>query len=761
MASPRWAIPGRVATHGVAALLLAWSASVAWARQGATPAPIAAAIVDEGDGAQPSAPLLPEAWRRVREVDLGSHRVQGDAAIDGPKQIGVTIVPRAPQGAGAFVLADLASDATWDVTEDDRPRARLVVRVSGGGRIRLKLDAREMEAGSSLSVSDGAGMLVSVRGAEEAGAQWTGSIEGQTALVEFVGPAGSAVVPAVELLDVAVISELDPSDGPAPDGAAVGGGARRVGTCAIGGATLACHAAVPSGQTLQRAVMLLTFVGDAGGVYSCTGTLVRDPLTGSTQVPYVLTAAHCINTASEARTVEAIWFYFAQGGAAPCLRNLPFNEGASLAGTVASTDVSVLVLDSAPPSDAYAAPLRLEAINGSERGFTSIHHAGAGEQRFFSRPAMTGGSCLASNGSWRAPENYEFSFVAGQSDGVVEGGSSGAPLIDSQGYVRGTLQGVCYPGGSGFDFCTQSAGVRHYFGSFARAWQLGLSSAFAPPPADDTLEPNDSASEARLLSAGGSPRALQLIDLDDYFRVSLASAGTLNVTISGQPSFAGQSFDADLFVLDTSSRVLASSTSASASESITWRAGGAGDVLLRVQRYSDGTHQTGSYTLTVRFTADPGSAQDDGASPAAQTSDLPAATSVLVDRSVAALDLRIDRLLQGALIRAERSATAIEAQVAKLRARNVAESSITLRIDRALLGIDRLGSAARTNVERSRVATQRSLERLAEKRPEQVDAVAAALAATIPDLVDGELSRLDEAVAAARARVEALRAAAP
>lgn len=689
----------------------------------------------------------PDEWGGVPMVDVGRQRVPTAArAQEGPTRIGVTI-----DGGPGFALVDLALDGLCDVTARLEPLGRVRVRSEGAEALRLKFAEGSIPAGAVLRVYDGAGRMVAAKRGGAHSAWWTPSIAGETALVEYVGAAEEAELPTVRVETIGVI---DPTT-MTPAGAA----ARFVNSCSGGSVDLACHAEVPTESELQRSVVRMNFAEDGGGISTCTGTLVRDAQ-GGVGRPWILTAAHCIDSPSEASSVEASWFYYARGGATPCLRSLPFNEGATLGATVASCDMSVLVLSSAPPAEAVAAPINVSAIGSNERGFTSFHHAGGGPQKYWTRPAIGRGSCVASDGSWRAPTSVEFPFAQGQSLGTFEGGASGGPLFDSAGRVRGTVRGICYPPDNNFDFCVRQGEVRHYFGSLAEAWRLGLSAGFAPPPADDAFEPNNTLAQARAIGATGAAYPLQLLDLDDYFTITTTVAGRLEIALVGTPTTAGVAFDPDLFLLDSAGSELARSDSPGSSESVGRDVNG-GTFVVRVQRFTSGTNETGSYRLTPRFTPSVVVPPGVGGTPAppplpSGTTGEPAPipTSPVVDRLSGALTLRLERVVGGAELRGGRVVDGLVVRVGALRTRGVSEERITAVIAATRMLVETLRLSATLAVVRTADGTSRGLERLTRRPGEIAEAAAAARETIVPQSQAAALERLTTAFDALVARVD-------
>ena len=80
------------------------------------------------------------------------------------------------------------------------------------------------------------------------------------------------------------------------------------------------------------AVARISFEKGAGSSY-CSGTLLNNRRQDLTL--YFLTAAHCVGTEEEARSVTAFWLYQTQtcNGDLPDLQSVPITEGASLLST--------------------------------------------------------------------------------------------------------------------------------------------------------------------------------------------------------------------------------------------------------------------------------------------------------------------------------------------------------------------------------------------------------------------------------------------
>jgi hypothetical protein len=197
----------------------------------------------------------------------------------------------------------------------------------------------------------------------------------------------------------------------------------------------------------RRAVAQLDFV-TSDGAFVCTGALINNNFTSGTPQPYLLTANHCISTPAAASSLEAFWDYRSAtcGVAPPSLSTLQRSDGASIVAMSSTTDFTLLRLNNLPSG---------RALLGYD-GSTAAVPVGTTLYRI-SHPAISDGSGVygqlfsstvvngtTSCGSSLFRPAFLFSSLV---TGAVDGGSSGAPVIKSGGYIVGQLLGRCFPAG--------------------------------------------------------------------------------------------------------------------------------------------------------------------------------------------------------------------------------------------------------------------------------------------------------------------------
>ena len=177
------------------------------------------------------------------------------------------------------------------------------------------------------------------------------------------------------------------------------------------------------------------------GSFVCSGTLIQDSVT-STFVPYFMTANHCISTATEARSVTALWFYQRAtcGGSDIDSRTAWTYDGADLLATSVDQDSTLLRLKSLPTGHAlhfsgWSADPLSHPLN-----VYGLHYPA-------DRSEVNGGVMKYSAGATIGQRTIhvdeffvENAIVLIWSDGLTEGGSSGSGLFHGQNLI-GVLSG--------------------------------------------------------------------------------------------------------------------------------------------------------------------------------------------------------------------------------------------------------------------------------------------------------------------------------
>ncbi len=210
-----------------------------------------------------------------------------------------------------------------------------------------------------------------------------------------------------------------------------------------------------------------------GYTYSCSGTLMNNA--GFDLTPYFLTANHCINTQTQASTIESQWFMQAQTCNAPSVTIDPrfsiVTGGADLLYNTSATDTSLLRLRGTLPPGVIFSGWDASAPVPVYTNVVNIHHPSSDIKQISSGYILNYQNCTApTNGyfSCTPATGTTGNFInAILSSGTTEPGSSGSGLIrQTDSYLIGQLYG-------GSASCTNPSGMNIY-GRFDLAYFAGL-----------------------------------------------------------------------------------------------------------------------------------------------------------------------------------------------------------------------------------------------------------------------------------------------
>lgn len=190
-------------------------------------------------------------------------------------------------------------------------------------------------------------------------------------------------------------------------------------------------------QTDKHAVCKMTF---RSGSYSylCTGALINNARADGT--PYFLTASHCISDSAEAKTLVA-YFNYENEGCSGTANTPKILTGANLVTTGGSSDYTLLLLNSKPPSSFQPYYAGWNAVNVITSEVTGIHHPeGLTKKISIDHDSIESNAyAIPWDGSPDSPANshWQVNF----DDGMTAGGSSGSPLFNRDHQIIGQLHG--------------------------------------------------------------------------------------------------------------------------------------------------------------------------------------------------------------------------------------------------------------------------------------------------------------------------------
>ena len=194
-------------------------------------------------------------------------------------------------------------------------------------------------------------------------------------------------------------------------------------------------------SALQDATAYMQWVQGAW-IYSCSGGLIADSEPNS-QIPYFLTANHCLKSNAAARNLELFWNYTITSGSCSGPNSLA-TMGATVKATGVKGDFTLLELNDSPLTESqFMGWTNADIASTAGVILHRVHHPRGAPQSYSTHVTDPGfGTC-----SGLPIPQFIYSM---DTLGTTEGGSSGSLVVNSDGEVVGQLYGGC---GSNFDEC--------------------------------------------------------------------------------------------------------------------------------------------------------------------------------------------------------------------------------------------------------------------------------------------------------------------
>ena len=199
-----------------------------------------------------------------------------------------------------------------------------------------------------------------------------------------------------------------------------------------------CFSGTPA-DPVKGAVALLQWVSGAF-IYTCTGSLLNDTVTTS-QIPYLLTANHCISHAKDASNLQAYFNFTLPCGSTSCpAQTNPGGTqrlGATITATGTGGDFTLLTLNQAPPNGSVFLGWNNTAVANTNNAalYRISHPAWAPQSYSAGHVDITAPTCTG----WPRGER----IYSRTTTGGTEGGSSGSPVVNGSSQVVGQLSGAC------------------------------------------------------------------------------------------------------------------------------------------------------------------------------------------------------------------------------------------------------------------------------------------------------------------------------
>jgi hypothetical protein len=332
----------------------------------------------------------------------------------------------------------------WDVSNGMRIW-RVVIRSKGAYSLSILFERAILPTGASIFIYSPDHQIL--RGAFNANNEQTSGM-----LPIFPLPGDEIIVEYNEPESVAVRGELHISK--VNHGYKNAIGTRPLGEAGLCNMDVYCQGAAIISKEKQAVIQLVI-----AGTDLCTGTLVNN--TKRDKTPYLLTAGHCITSASDAQRTVFSFNYESPY----CGKNGSMNGYAdqSMTGSILrarsdSLDFALVELEMLPPPSYrpyYAGWDRNKTIPASTR---TVHHPkGDVKKVTIDNDPPIGSTTYSQQGK---AQNVFF-LIKKWDLGTTEAGSSGGPLFSNENLVIGTLTG-------GFASCESN--MDDYFAMFANQW---------------------------------------------------------------------------------------------------------------------------------------------------------------------------------------------------------------------------------------------------------------------------------------------------
>jgi len=387
----------------------------------------------------------PSASVRIEPPDLAALETEDAAALEtgkGAKRVGVV----RPLPQPIVVIEDAASLGTWRTLSDGSRLWAATIVSPDAHAIRLCLSELEMPAGARVVVYNAYGPLEAYGPYERFYGNdqelWTASCFSDAVTVECYVPADADASGLVLVIENLAHTYVGLESMP---------WAKAAGDCNL---DVTCF---PEWDLVSRGVAAFTLVAGSNQLH-CTGTLIADAYP-RTDIPYFLTANHCISSPYSAASMEFLWLYQTDqcDGLPPSPSDVPRTPGGAdyLAGidNGSGNDFTLVRLRNAPPDGIpYVGWTTLPVLAGD--ALTCIHHPSSDFKRISFGHAVETGSPIEGGYPLKPYEDYIETLwdrIERGDDfdgGTTEHGSSGSPLLlaDSQ-LIVGQLYGgyaSCY-----------------------------------------------------------------------------------------------------------------------------------------------------------------------------------------------------------------------------------------------------------------------------------------------------------------------------
>jgi len=457
----------------------------------------------------PHSPSLPKAFTLV-----ANKRLEAPAKPDAVPIIGLgraEEVAALPASERTFAWRSTAHGyvAELSIRSPDAAALRVALEFEGRDAVEVRVGSTAAWDGDASATVLGRDLVARLREGHD-GPLWTPVTSGDTQFIQLTSIASTppGTVRVVNVSHLWVDPALPDVPGPRP---------KYLSACQQNYSCATDATIQDKGKSVARVLMDL----GNGTARVCSGSVLNDY--GSTGTPWFATAAHClINTQAVASTVQFFWFYDMPCNGSGTVPTATTTVGADLLLWDANLDFNFLKIKGPLPSGVVRLGWTTDNVPDGANLF-GVHHP-SGHQASYS----TGTKVQEQTVSF-TEKDFTFDLnttVVRWTLGLTEPGSSGSPLMTTDGMFRGTLSA-----GPLNQACDVPTSYFAYYAKFANAYPQikGYIDPGLPPdvrpdsPYDvhDVLAP--SGSYAGTLNSSGDK---------DWFKFNIPQAGTWLVTVS-------------------------------------------------------------------------------------------------------------------------------------------------------------------------------------------------------------------------------------
>lgn len=350
----------------------------------------------------------------------------------------------APEGGLPDDGASTAGGRFWQTRNADFAWA-VNLGSAGAGGVRLHIEDMFLPANAELYFYSDSGETngpITGTGPDNTGEFWTPSVIGEsgTLQIHFSAPVTAGDLASVTLR-VTEVGHISRSFFGIGDNNGDGGVAS---FCSYNASCIQNNQCVNESAVNNAELAVAKMLWTQGCcIYTCSGALIADSDSG-TQIPYFMTANHCINNNSS--NLEAFFRYQVSCGTSNCTATYvdPPNNliagktvGASVRASGSAGDYTLFQLSQAPPAGSvFLGWNNADIANTNGAVLHRVSHPSGAPQAYTRSSVDT--SAPTCQGWPRGNRIYSRDNM-----GATEGGSSGSPIVNASGQFVGQLTGAC------------------------------------------------------------------------------------------------------------------------------------------------------------------------------------------------------------------------------------------------------------------------------------------------------------------------------